>query len=77
MKRFNNLKLIKILPALKHEQKLGAFLVDLGALVGKVDVVLVRALLHQHVEEAEGGDQRTDHRVRDWKNHLQLLPITP
>ncbi len=44
---------------------MGAFLIDLGALVGKVDVVLVRALLHQHVEEAEGSDQRTDHGVRD------------
>ena len=38
-------------------------LIDLGAFVGEVDVVLVCALLHQHVEEAEGGDERTDDRV--------------
>ena len=45
--------------------KWATFLIDFRPLVGKVDVVLVCALLHQHVEEAEGGDQRADHRVGD------------
>ena len=38
-------------------------LVDLGALVGEVDVVPVHPVLHDHVEEAKGGDQGTDDRV--------------
>ena len=38
-------------------------LVDLGALVGEVDVVPVHPVLHDHVEQAKGGDQGTDDRV--------------
>jgi len=40
-------------------------LVDLGTLVGKVDVVPVHSVLHDQVEETEGGDQGTDDRVGD------------
>jgi len=40
-------------------------LVDLGALVGKVDVVPVHPVLHDQVEETEGGDQGADDGVGD------------
>ena len=40
-------------------------LVDLGPLVGEVDVVPVHGVLHQEVEQAEGGDQGADDRVGD------------
>ncbi len=38
-------------------------LVNLGPLVGKVEVVSVDAVLHHHVEEPEGGDEWADHGV--------------
>jgi len=38
-------------------------LVDLGSLVGEVDVVPVHAMLNDEIEEAKGRDQGADHRV--------------
>jgi len=40
-------------------------LVDLGTLVGKVDVITVHPVLHDQIEETEGGDQGADDRIGD------------
>jgi len=49
-------------------------LVDLGTLVGKVDVVAVHPVLHDHVEEAEGGDEGADDRVGDGEGEDEEHP---
>ena len=49
-------------------------LVDLGALVGEVQVVAVDAVLHDEIEEAEGGDKRADDGVGRGQRKDQQLP---
>ena len=49
-------------------------LVNLGSLVGKVDVVPVHPVLHDQVEETEGGDQGTDDRVGDSEGEHEENP---
>ena len=49
-------------------------LVDLGSLVGEVDVVPVHGVLHQEVEQAEGGDQGADDGVGDGQGEHQQHP---
>ena len=49
-------------------------LVNLGPLVGEVDVVPVHRVLHQEVEQAEGSDERTDDSVGDCEGKHQQHP---
>merc|ERR1711872_511674 len=49
-------------------------LVDFGTLVGKIDVVAVHPVLHDHVEEAEGGDEGADDRVGDGEGEDEEHP---
>ena len=49
-------------------------LVDLGALVGEVDVVSVHCVLDEEVEESEGGDEGADDGVGDGQREHQQHP---
>ena len=49
-------------------------LVDLGPLVGEVDVVPVHSVLHDKVEQAEGSDEGTDDGVGDGESEDQQHP---
>ena len=49
-------------------------LVDLGPLVGEVDVVPVHSVLHDKVEQAEGSDEGTDDGVGDPHGKYQKHP---
>jgi len=49
-------------------------LVDLRPLVGEVDVVSVHSVLHDHVEESEGSNQRADDGVGDREGENEQEP---